>query len=394
LTAAPVRQYDAHIAGAPETRRVDTFIRGADDLADLHVVVQERHELRPGVAPQPADRRVGLAPLLLELGEPGQRFGLRRSGIDRPQVVGDLVPVLPRREPERVADQVDDAGLYHGQLPHGGDGVGESLEAVADRDADVWDTAVLQLGQHLQPELGAFAAVAGPQPENVAFPAHRDSDHDIDRLVADLPVADLDHDRVDEDHRIHRVQRPVGPLDHLLDHLVGDLGDRFLAHRGAVDLGEVRRDLPRRQPPRRQGEDDLIDPGQPALPLPHDLRGEARIGVSRHVDLDRADLSQHRLRANPVARVPTVPTHRIMLVIAQMLRHLLFERCLQHPLGQLVQQPVRADQLDTLVPSLGQELLGQLLLVQLLLIRCCHISQRVSHGLSPLGSDQPVPPFS
>ena len=106
---------------------------------------------------------------------------------------------------------------------------GRAFEAVADRDADVLDAAVLQLGQHLQPELGAFAAVTGPQPEDVAFPAHGDPDDHIDRLVADLPVADLDHDRVDEDHRIHRIQRPVGPLGHLLDHLVGDLGDRLLA---------------------------------------------------------------------------------------------------------------------------------------------------------------------
>ena len=86
------------VAGVQALDRVG----GADDASDLDVVVEERHELRPGVAPQPADRRVGLAPFLLELLEPGQRLGLRNGGIDRPQVVGDLVPVLPRREPERV----------------------------------------------------------------------------------------------------------------------------------------------------------------------------------------------------------------------------------------------------------------------------------------------------
>ena len=80
------------------------------------------------------------------------------------------------------------------------------------------------------------------RPEDVAFPAHGDPDDDIDRLVADLPVADLDHDRVDEDHRIDRVQRPVAPLGHLLDHLVGDLGDRLLA--------TPRRRRPRRSAPR------------------------------------------------------------------------------------------------------------------------------------------------
>src|SRR4051812_22925323 len=60
-----------------------------------------------------------------------------------------------------------------------------------------------RLGQDLQPELGAPPAVAGPQAEDVAFPGHGDPDDHVDRLVPDLPVADLDHDRVDEDHRIH-----------------------------------------------------------------------------------------------------------------------------------------------------------------------------------------------
>ena len=31
------------------------------------------------------------------------------------------------------------------------------------------DAAVLELGQHRQPELGALAAVAGPQAQDVAF---------------------------------------------------------------------------------------------------------------------------------------------------------------------------------------------------------------------------------
>jgi len=39
---------------------------------------------------------------------------------------------------------------------------------------------------------------------------------------------------------------------------------------------------------------------------------------------------------------------RIMLVIAQMFGHLLLECGLQHPFGELVQQPVRADQLNSL----------------------------------------------
>src|SRR4051812_26381236 len=169
-------------------------------------VVEERHELRPGGAPQLADRRIRLAPLLLELLEPGQRLGLGGGGVDRAEVMGDLVPVLPRREPERVAEEVDDALLHHRVLPdggdHGGDRVGEVFQPVADGDADVLDAAVLQLSQHLEPELRTLATVAGPQAEDVAFPTHGDPDDDVDRLVPDLTITDFDHNCVDEDDRI------------------------------------------------------------------------------------------------------------------------------------------------------------------------------------------------
>ena len=43
-------------------------------------------------------------------------------------------------------------------------------------DAHVLDAAVLDLGEDLQPELGALAAVAGPQPEDVPLPVHGDPD--------------------------------------------------------------------------------------------------------------------------------------------------------------------------------------------------------------------------
>ena len=43
---------------------------------------------------------------------------------------------------------------------------------------------------------------AEPQAEHVAFAVEVDADRDIDRPVRDLGVADLDHDRVDQQHRI------------------------------------------------------------------------------------------------------------------------------------------------------------------------------------------------
>src|SRR2546422_1686134 len=52
-------------------------------------------------------------------------------------------------------------------------------------------------------------ARADPQAQHVAFAVHVDAHGDIDGPVGDLAVADLDHDRVDQHHRIDAVQRPV-----------------------------------------------------------------------------------------------------------------------------------------------------------------------------------------
>ena len=56
-------------------------VRAADDLADLDVKVEERHELGPGVLPEPHDGRVAGAPGLAELQEAFQRSALGRRGV-------------------------------------------------------------------------------------------------------------------------------------------------------------------------------------------------------------------------------------------------------------------------------------------------------------------------
>jgi hypothetical protein len=44
---------------------------------------------------------------------------------------------------------------------------------------------------------------AGPQAEDVAATVDGDRQSDVDRPVRDLPVTDLDVDRVDEHYRVH-----------------------------------------------------------------------------------------------------------------------------------------------------------------------------------------------
>ena len=92
-------------------------------------------------------------------------------------------------------------------------------------------------------EFGALTAGAGPQTEHVAVTVETDADRGIDRSVRDLPVPDLNDDRVDEDRRIHFVERPGRPVLHFLEYFVGDPRDGFLRDRGAVDFSEMRTDL-------------------------------------------------------------------------------------------------------------------------------------------------------
>jgi hypothetical protein len=75
-------------------------------------------------------------------------------------------------------------------------------------------------------------------------PGQIDADRGVERAVGDLAVADLHADRVDEDLRIDRLQRPRGPIGHLGNDLVGDPGDGVRRDRRVVEFGEMRRDLP------------------------------------------------------------------------------------------------------------------------------------------------------
>lgn len=157
------------------------------------------------------------------------------------------------------------AGLDDRLGPDGVDGVLQALEAVADADQDVVDATVFQLGEDLMGELRALAAVADPEPEDLALAGDGDTDRGGDRAVGDLPVADLDVDRVDEDDRVDAIQGPVLPLAELVEDGIGDPTDRVLGDARAVDLGEVRLHLAGRQALRRQAQHQFVDARQPPL---------------------------------------------------------------------------------------------------------------------------------
>jgi hypothetical protein len=90
--------------------------------------------------------------------------------------------------------------------------------------------------------------VARAQAEDVAFAVHVHADRDVYGAVGYLAVADLDHQGVDQQHRVDAaVQGPGLPGDHVIEDLIGDLRDRLPGDLGVVDLRQMRLDLPRRQ---------------------------------------------------------------------------------------------------------------------------------------------------
>ena len=130
-------------------------------------VVQERDELVPRVVPQPDHCWVAGAPFVGQLVQRRPGGGGVDRGVDRFHIPFEFVPVLAGGQPERVADQMDDAGLHDRGRPHVGDHLGQTFQTVADDEEHVLDAAVLEVGEHAHPKLRTLAAGAGPQPEDV-----------------------------------------------------------------------------------------------------------------------------------------------------------------------------------------------------------------------------------
>src|SRR3954469_15339161 len=109
------------------------------------------------------------------------------------------------------SDRVDDAGLDRGLGEDGRDRLRKALQAVDDRDQHVLDAPVPQLVHDPQPELGALVLLQ-PQAQDLLGAVGADAQGDVHGLVADQPlVAHLDPERVEEDQRIDRLERPRLP---------------------------------------------------------------------------------------------------------------------------------------------------------------------------------------
>jgi hypothetical protein len=91
-------------------------------------------------------------------------------------------------------------------------------------DQYVLDTGVPELVHHREPELRPLV-LGDPHAQDLALPVSGDAEREVDGLVSADPavlVADLHPERVEDHHRVDRVQRPRLPFLHLVEHRVCD----------------------------------------------------------------------------------------------------------------------------------------------------------------------------
>jgi hypothetical protein len=143
-----------------------------------------------------------------------------------------------------------------------------------------------------------------------------------------------EHDRVDV------LQRPLSPFAHVVHDRVGHLRDQLPADLHAIDLLQMRLDIPHREPAAIERQDLLVKPDEPPLALADDLRLKAPIPITRSVELDLPVLADQRLRRRAVALVRGPARRLAVRLAAHMAGQLDLHRPLHHPLGQLRQEQV------------------------------------------------------
>ena len=217
------------------------------------------------------------------------------------------------------------------------------------------DAAVAQLVHDPQPELGALGLL-DPEAEHLLGAVGADAERDVDGLVAHRAlVADLDPQRVEEDQRVERLERPVLPLGDLVEHGVGHRADQVGRDLDAVELAQVALDLAGAHAAGVHGDDLVVEAGEAALVLGDELRVEGRQPVARDLQLELAGAGQHRLRAVAVAAVgPAVRLAALEVVV---------EFGVQRPLGERLLQPVQQAPVGQGGPGIrsAQELVQQLI---------------------------------
>jgi len=137
----------------------------------------------------------------------------------------------------------------------------EAGEPVDPGDAHLAQTPVLQLGEHLQPELGPLGG-GPPQTQQFLVALQVDTQGQVDRLGTDHPmVAHLDHQGVQVEDGVNRRHRPALPGFDLGQHRIRDIRDQARRDFRPRQLLQVPLDLGHRHPAGIQRDDLLVETG-------------------------------------------------------------------------------------------------------------------------------------
>jgi hypothetical protein len=173
----------------------------------------------------------------------------------------------PKAGGQAVPDQVHDAGLHDGLWKHRGYRFGEAFEAVNNGDEDIVDPARLEVVDNLEPNF-APSVCSIQSPRTVLLAVRIEGKRHIDSLVLDQAfVANLDPQGVEEHNGIDRVERPVLPVPHLLEHRVGDPADDVGRYLRPVELSQMGLDLAHRHATRIEAQDFIIEAVETGLAL-------------------------------------------------------------------------------------------------------------------------------
>ena len=225
------------------------------------------------------------------------------SGVDRLERGSERFAVGVVHEPHRRPDQVHHAGSDGGFRPGRFDRLGEPGEPVAAHDQDVFDPAVGQVRAHPGPERRSLGGL-DPDPEDVFDAVDVDPDRDVGGLVQHVrAVADLDHQRVEIDHRVERLEGTLLPDQDLVGDVVGDLADRFPRQFGPDGGHQVMLDVADRHPARIQADDHVVEATEASGPFRDQPRGERPVPIPRDREVDLADLGLDRFRGVTVPGV-------------------------------------------------------------------------------------------
>src|SRR6202000_591778 len=142
------------------------------------------------------------------------------------------------------------------------------------------------------------------------------------RLVAHHAVAtDLHAKRIEEHHRIHRLERPALPGERLGHDFVGDRADEVGRHLGAVALGQKRLYLAHAHAAGVHRDDALIKVGETAFMFGNQHRSETAVPVARQIDPQGTVVGDDRLAGGTIALVGLTVRLALAWRITQMQLH-------------------------------------------------------------------------